>query len=347
MPGQRIGSADEARAGFVWPAFAGVAPSYACSGGEDDDDSGGGDDDNGGGGDSESRNAACTHKSSAHIRLKTPQFLLETSPPIWHSHSRSDPSPVDVRPAAADDALYSRVDKSRKRRLKSFAGSDGSDSESVGEVEGEGCGLVTSSSRHYEEINVTSRPDADGVRVPPSAQQTLRNLVRRNFPKVLPDLARVQQKRVYRLSLPAVGAAKVADGCAECYANVSGGRSGRLPPAPPPRITSTLGRRPTPHPAETAAAANNGGDDTQLSRIIVRLKKSDQPRAAEETGPDIVQTESCCPPRPPPLPLGAVFTARTVAPSNAAAAASAAVEESWRKTTKEVRSVTTSTTGIS
>lgn len=377
MPIGVIGSAEQIGTELVWPACAGVAASYVSGDGDggcnnahahavDDDD-----DDVG---DGESRNAVGTHKSSAHIRLKTPQFLLETSPPTWHSHSRSDPTPVDGPPTAAADALYSRVDWSRKKRLKSFGGSSRSDSES----DGEGRGQPTWHSRHYEEINVTSRSDADadaaadangggGARAPPSAQQTLRNLVRRNFPKVLPDLTTAQQKRAHRSSLPPVCASTTADGCADWYGQISA-RSGRLPPAPPPRVTSTLGRRAVPHSSETAATATTADgrldDGTQLlSRITVRLKKSEPQIAEEEKTADLVQTESCSPPCPPPLPaVGALFAAtRTFPDSEAAAAAAAATfvvpatlataaveqQHSQQKRTKEMRSVTTSTTGIS
>ncbi|KAK7583666.1 hypothetical protein V9T40_004629 [Parthenolecanium corni] len=310
---------------------------------------GGGGDYDGGFGDREWRNAVGTHKSSAHIRLKTPQFLLETttSPSsVWHSHSRSDPSPVDTRPTA--DALYSRVDKSQKKRLESFAGSCHSDGEEKPERERER-EMATSCSRHYEEINVTSRPDTDADAdhaATPSPQQTLRNLVRRNFPKVLPDMALVEQKRAYRSSLPAGGAD-------DRYVKISAARGVRVPPAPPPRITSTLGRRQPPGPASAAVAAaaeDEDGDGSQLSRITVRLQhqqqqqqnKNVEPPVAEEWAADLIQTESCHPSRPPPPPLPvSLFSSPGAHP------AATAGRQIAQKKSKEVRSVTTSTTGIS
>lgn len=274
-----------------------------------------------------------THKSSAHIRLKTPDFFLETMPPvISHSHSRSDPSPMIVRDSLTDP-LYSSVNKDKKR-LKSFAGDSLKTIDSTDLVP------------HYEEINVTSLPDfPEGIELCEIAntEQTLCNIVRRNFPKVLPDFPEADRKNCNRLSLPPSSGFNISENLSsssspylDCYSkNIS--RSGRIAPVPPPRLTSTLGRRPL-----------SPNSDKQCSHITVQLRKA-APVINEEKLVDIIQTENCDN-VPDNLNIDPSLVSTTVqkyketicVPSGS----SAEQECDAFKLTKNVRSVTTSTSGI-
>ncbi len=211
-----------------------------------------------------------THKSSARIRLKTPEVLIDALP-VLHSHSRSDPSPMTGR----DDLqhpLYSCVNK-RTNRLKSFG-----DSKNISES--------FEMAPQYEEINVTSLSDSVDSEVAmyhPTAEETLCSLAKR-FPKVLPDISGADRK-LNRFSLPMCVSEAADNGGGSsfgAYAYKSASKLGRVPPAPPPRLTSTLGRKPS-----------TGEDENkQFSHITVQLRKV-EPVIVEEKCVDILQTESC------------------------------------------------------
>lgn len=243
-----------------------------------------------------------THKSSAHIRLRTPEFLLDAIP-ISHAHSKSDPSPmIDPR-----EALYTQVNKEAKR-LKSFAESSKNTSfaESV------------ESTSHYEDINVLSlHEDLNSSCY--STQGQLCNIKRRNYPKVLPDFPSSERKSSKRLSLPSASFDhnKISD-----YKS-----RGRIPPAPPPRLSSTLGRK-----SSTDA-------DKQFSHITVQLKKP-QPVIAEEKSADIIQTESFN------VPTDASDSNMLAASSDKSISQIPRLKPGSPKPLKNVRSVTTSTSGI-
>lgn len=246
-----------------------------------------------------------THKSSAHIRLRTPEFLLDALP-ISHAHSRSDPAPVhDSR-----EQLYTQVNKGTKR-LKSFA--ESSKNTSINDS--------VESTSHYEDINVISLHD-DLNSSMYSTQDQLCNIKRRNFPKVLPDFPDADRKSSKRLSLPSTHFDST-NGTLDYSKNRS-----RIPPAPPPRLSSTLVRK-------------SGSDsEKQFSHITVQLKKP-EPTIAEEKFADLIQTESC-----------RVPTSDTFCPTAQASRTEKPLSQIPRlkhdspKPAKNVRSVTTSTSGI-
>lgn len=216
-----------------------------------------------------------THKSSAHIRLKTPEFLLDAStlsPTITHSHSRSDPSPMDCQnlfASAPSMPLYSYVDKQQKR-LKSFA--DSAKTENSFDSKG------TNTSAQYEDLNLNTQQEL---------QEPLNNITRRNFPKVLPNFPQVERKVNNRLSLPPTSNYQ------DCLIEPNFSRVVRVPPVPPPRLTSTLGRRYSPVEQSVSFSTNSEDcPDIQYSHITVLLKKNNNEKVIIEEKPaDIIQTE--------------------------------------------------------
>ncbi|XP_053671850.1 uncharacterized protein LOC128722056 [Anopheles nili] len=95
-----------------------------------------------------------------------------------------------------------------------------------------------------QDINVTSRDDSS-EKDPLSPEEALRVIQRRNFPKVLPDHPRngatIGAGSVKRRSLPPQSLYGMGPlGSQSLRRDAAGG--GRLVPAPPPRVCSTLGR---------------------------------------------------------------------------------------------------------
>lgn len=92
------------------------------------------------------------------------------------------------------------------------------------------------------DINVTCRDDDDIQKDPISAEDSLRAIQKMNFPKVLPSYPENIQlsNSIKRRSLPP-----------QYYmvhnTNSLSRDSMKVPPAPPPRLSSTLGRRPSNH----------------------------------------------------------------------------------------------------
>lgn len=92
-----------------------------------------------------------------------------------------------------------------------------------------------------DDINVTSRDDSV-EREPLTPEEALRGIQRRNFPKVLPDYPNSDEPTYIsssfkRRSLPPQ--------YLTTYATLNRNDLYRYPPMPPPRISSTLGRRPS------------------------------------------------------------------------------------------------------
>lgn len=241
-----------------------------------------------------------THKSSAHIRLKTPEFLLDTMLPIAQPDFTGSGPSSSIGPN--EMPLYSQVNKEMKR-LKSFA--DSSQNASIEDS--------MESTSHYEDINVISMhemPDMYCSSPTATTSSQLGNIKRRNFPKVLPDFPNAERKGGggKRLSLP-------------CSGNTRDKTRSRVPPAPPPRLTSTLGRK------------SSSDSDKQLSQIVVHLRKPDTSITSNEKYADIIQTESCNVPK----------TSKTTSNTSEA---KQIPPGSPRVGEKSMRSVTTSTSGI-
>uniref|UniRef100_A0A336LRV4 CSON014630 protein n=1 Tax=Culicoides sonorensis TaxID=179676 RepID=A0A336LRV4_CULSO len=96
------------------------------------------------------------------------------------------------------------------------------------------------STSFISDINVTSRDENDASRTPLTPEESLLGIQRRNFPKVLPDhhpdAELYNDKSVKRLSLPPQYF---------LMQSTLNKDFNKIPPAPPPRISSTLGRRPS------------------------------------------------------------------------------------------------------
>lgn len=95
--------------------------------------------------------------------------------------------------------------------------------------------FIEGSTATNDDVNVTSRTEGSGERLPMSPEDALKNIQMRNYPKVLPNypenMADYVSSSIKRRSLPP-----------QCF---SMGTALKTPPAPPPRTTSTLGRRPS------------------------------------------------------------------------------------------------------
>ncbi|XP_065212604.1 neuroligin-4, X-linked-like isoform X2 [Planococcus citri] len=248
-------------------------------------------------------NRTGTHKSSAHIRLRTPEFLLDVLPAVaHHAHSKSDASPELQVEVDSRELLYTPVNKQAKR-LKSFV--DSSKNTSINDS--------VESTSHYEDINILSlHEDLNSSCY--LAHDQLSNIKRRNYPKVLPDFPDNERKNSKRLSLPSINFDPKG-------ADFSKHRS-RIPPAPPPRLSSTLGRK------------SSLDSDKQFSHITVQLKKP-EPVILEEKSADIIQTESS------QVPSSDYPSDQNEKPSQIPR-----YKSDSTKPAKDVRSVTTSTTGI-
>ncbi|GLV39052.1 Neuroligin 1 [Carabus blaptoides fortunei] len=102
-----------------------------------------------------------------------------------------------------------------------------------------------------QDVNVTSRDESISAGPPMSPEEALQTIKRRNFPKVLPDFPdhQSQSNSLKRRSLPPQNLLifppnsdyrKVQPNSPNTLKSFS-----RIPPAPPPRSSSTLGRKPS------------------------------------------------------------------------------------------------------
>lgn len=130
-----------------------------------------------------------------------------------------------------------------------------------------------------EDINVTSR-DENETSLPLTHQQMMNGIKRRNFPKVLPEYPQTNDCGslpaipidVRRLSLPP----NSFDLC-----STSGGAGiPKIPPLPPPRISSTLGRKPQ--------------QPLHKSQVFIQLNKNDHmiPETIDENTMEMISTNS-------------------------------------------------------
>ncbi|KAI5713871.1 hypothetical protein M8J76_006916 [Diaphorina citri] len=127
-----------------------------------------------------------------------------------------------------------------------------------------------------EDINVTSRDEKDIL--PLTHQQTMNGIMRRNFPKVLPEYPGIPAPLpalpidVRRLSLP-------PNSFDLCSADNQGGGP-KIPPLPPPRISSTLGRKPQ--------------QPLHKSQVFIQLNKNESviPETIDESCAETLATSS-------------------------------------------------------
>lgn len=144
-------------------------------------------------------------KSTTSINLKYPLNNESTVIKIEHGHSKSEP---------VQDLTYSTM-----RKLRTFD--------------------------PHSDVNVTSKDDND-THVPLSPAEALMTIKRRNFPKVLPDYPGGREALVHkRMSMPVHNHfMPIPELSSFSQSNFSTIKSlNKLPPAPPPRTTSTLGRQ--------------------------------------------------------------------------------------------------------
>lgn len=131
-----------------------------------------------------------------------------------------------------------------------------------------------------EDINVTSRDEHVSI-LPLTHQQMLNGIKRRNFPKVLPEYPQTNECAsqpsipidVRRLSLP--------PNSFDLCSNQGGVESiPKIPPLPPPRISSTLGRKPQ--------------QPLHKSQVFIQLNKNDHmiPETIDESSMEMVSTNS-------------------------------------------------------
>lgn len=137
---------------------------------------------------------------------------------IQHQHSRSDPMQISLGPSI-ENPLHGTL------KMKTFD--------------------------INQDVNVTSRDETINAGPPMSPEEALQTIKRRNFPKVLPDFPdhQSQSNSIKRRSLPPQNLLifppnsdyrKMQPNSPNTLKSFS-----RIPPAPPPRSSSTLGRKPS------------------------------------------------------------------------------------------------------
>ncbi|XP_039296334.1 LOW QUALITY PROTEIN: uncharacterized protein LOC111043338 [Nilaparvata lugens] len=164
---------------------------------------------------------------------------------IVHSHSISDPSPISE--SGDSKSSISRLDNIHLVPKKKCV-SDG---------------LYTPVSK---DVNVTSRDDACVGTASTPHEDTLDNIKRRNFPKVLPDFPEMDDhntKANKRRSLPPSSHLLPPPLEYSAGSITSDGKNRGVPPPPPPRV-STLGRRPVNN--SPVAAMNSSHITVHLTR---------------------------------------------------------------------------------
>ncbi|RZF38934.1 hypothetical protein LSTR_LSTR015680, partial [Laodelphax striatellus] len=188
---------------------------------------------------------------------------------IVHSHSISDPSPISE--SGDSKSSISRLDNIHLVPKKKCA------SDVLYTP------VAKDSKRDNVDINVTSRDDVS-VQVATQHEDTLDNIKRRNFPKVLPDFPEMDDhntKANKRRSLPPTShllpppleysAGSITSDC----------KNRGVPPPPPPRV-STLGRRPANNSPVTALNS---------SHITVHLMRK-EPSISEEKVQGLIPVKS-------------------------------------------------------
>ncbi|KAF2896989.1 hypothetical protein ILUMI_09187 [Ignelater luminosus] len=161
-------------------------------------------------------------RSSTSINLKFPPNGLR----IQHSQSKSDP--------VQDFNIFIPGSNSLPRKLQTF--------------------------EPQNDVNVTSKDEFEDKIQPLTPEQQLQTIKRRNFPKVLPDLPQSAKEALVnkRRSMPASGYLNLPIPEISSFSqptSPTGKPVTRLPPAPPPRTTSTLNRKPnTSRVCQTPAA---------------------------------------------------------------------------------------------
>lgn len=171
-------------------------------------------------------------KSSMNLKVSVNDYNEKPSEviQITHKHSRSDP----VKDVNYADMFTHRLPPKQPGSFHTFS-------------------TIQPPAAFRNDINVTSRED--GCRkIPMTPEESLMNMKRRNYPKVLPDLPRtgdgVSTMAQKRLSLPPQNHLLLFPTSEESSVSNSEASTPtelksfyRNPPLPPPRTSSTLGRR--------------------------------------------------------------------------------------------------------
>lgn len=158
-------------------------------------------------------------KSSTNINVELKKYDEPTMVKIKHFHSKSDPV----------EDLYSY---NSPKVLKTFDPN--------------------------QDINVTSRDESEETIAELTPEQALLTIKRRNFPKVLPDFPSRNEAAYKRRSMPAPNMLFMPIPEVPSLSQPSTPTEKiycRFRPVPPPRISSTLGRKPTVKPSPVCLSA--------------------------------------------------------------------------------------------
>lgn len=171
-------------------------------------------------------------KSSVNLKVSVNNYNEKPSEviQITHKHSRSDP----VKDINYADMFTNRLPPKQPGSFHTFS-------------------TIQPPAAFRNDINVTSREDG-GRKIPMTPEESLMNMKRRNYPKVLPDLPRtgegISTMAQKRLSLPPQNHLLLFPTSEESSVSNSEASTPtelksfyRNPPLPPPRTSSTLGRR--------------------------------------------------------------------------------------------------------